>query len=87
MDLVSPSSGLIYWQLGGLLASIIYFGFLIYALIDLIKSDFRDNNMKLIWIILILFAQPIGTFLYLGLRRRSKADYKKFNPNFNTYKQ
>jgi len=84
MDLVSPSSALIYWQVGVLFVLVSYSGFLIYSLIDVIKSDFRGSHMKLIWIILILFAPFVGVFLYLGMRRRTKSDYKKFNPTFNT---
>ncbi|MEN2280693.1 PLD nuclease N-terminal domain-containing protein [Algoriphagus sp. SE2] len=85
MDLVTPSNGLLAWQLGGFLVMIGYFGFTIYALIDMIRSDFRDQHMKLIWAWIILMAPVIGTFLYLSMNRRTKRKFRKFNPNFSTH--
>lgn len=76
MDLISPSSGLIFWQLFGL----IYLGFWIYALVDLVRSEFRNSHDKLIWLLLILFAPVIGTFLYLSMGKRSK---RKFESEFS----
>jgi|GEM_PF-328678 len=84
MDLISPGSGLIYWQVGTLVVMIGYFVFMIYALVDLIRSDFREQHMILIWALMILFIPVIGTFLYLGTSRRTKNNYRKFNPNFST---
>ncbi|MDF2156520.1 PLD nuclease N-terminal domain-containing protein [Algoriphagus sp. CAU 1675] len=78
MDLISPSSGLIFWQLFGL----IYIGFWIYALVDLVRSEFRHAHEKLMWLLIILFAPVIGTFLYLSMGRRSKSK-RKFDPQFS----
>ena len=77
MDLVTHGYGLLIWQLSGL----VYIGFWVYALFDSLKSDFRGPNQKLIWIILILFAPMIDTFLYLSMSRRSK-ERRKFDPDF-----
>ncbi|WP_111668979.1 PLDc N-terminal domain-containing protein [Algoriphagus litoralis] len=55
-----------------LLLSVFYFFLWIYCLIDVIRSDFRDQNMKLIWVVVILFAQVIGPIAYLILRKGSK---------------
>ncbi|GMQ30062.1 PLDc N-terminal domain-containing protein [Algoriphagus confluentis] len=78
MELITPSYGLIFWQL----SIFIYFGFWVYALIDCLRSDFRGPNQKLIWIILILFAPMVGTFLYLSMSRRTK-EKRGFNPDFS----
>lgn len=78
MDLIAPNSFFVFVQLSGL----VYFGFFVYALFDCLRSDFRGSNQKLIWIILILFAPIIGTFLYLSMSRRTK-EKRSFNPNFN----
>ncbi|MBC6365451.1 PLDc N-terminal domain-containing protein [Algoriphagus sp. AK58] len=79
MDIVIESKGLIYWQLSGL----IYLGFWAYALIDCVRNEFRGPNQKLIWLILILFAPFIGTFLYLSMSRRTK-EKRRFQPDFNS---
>lgn len=78
MDLMTPSSGLIFWQLSGLF----YLGFWAYALFDCVRNEFRGPNQKLIWLILILFAPILGTFLYLSMSGSSKKK-EKFQPNFN----
>jgi membrane protein DedA with SNARE-associated domain len=53
--------------------SAIYFILMIYCIVDVIKSEFKDSNMKLIWIIIILFAQLIGTLVYLILGKSTKS--------------
>jgi hypothetical protein len=58
-----------YWRA----LSAIYFILMIYCLVDVIKSEFKDSNMKLIWIIIILFAQLIGTLVYLILGKSTKS--------------
>ena len=78
MDLIAPSHGLIFWQLSAL----VYLGFWVYALVDCLRNDFRGPNQKLIWILLILFAQIIGTFLYLSMSRSTKVK-RTFKPDFS----
>jgi uncharacterized membrane protein YidH (DUF202 family) len=53
--------------------SFIYLILVIYSLVDVIRSEFKDPNMKLIWIIVILFAQLIGTLVYLILGKSTKS--------------
>jgi hypothetical protein len=53
--------------------SFIYLILMIYSLVDVIRSEFKDPNMKLIWIIIILFAQLIGTLVYLILGKSTKS--------------
>ncbi|MDP2041374.1 MAG: PLD nuclease N-terminal domain-containing protein [Algoriphagus sp.] len=78
MDLITPGHGLLFWQLSGLF----YLGFWVYALFDCVRNEFRGPNQKLIWIILLLFAPVIGTFLYLSMSRSSK-EKRRFDPDFN----
>ena len=82
MDLISPGSGLIYWQVGFLIAMLGYFAFMIYAVVDLIRSDFREQQMKLIWALMILFIPVIGVFIYLNMSRTTKTNFRRFDPNF-----
>lgn len=81
MDLVTPASGLIFWQLSGL----IYLAFWTYALFDCVRNEFRGPNQKLIWLMLILFAPIIGTFLYLSMSKRTK-EKREFSPDFSKNK-
>ena len=48
------------WQILLLLGGIV---FPIIALIDVIRNDFTKNN-KVVWILVILFANLLGAFLY-----------------------
>lgn len=77
MDLIVPGNGLFLWQFVGL----VYLGFWVYALIDCLSNEFRGPHQKLIWILLILFAQIIGTFLYLSMSRSTKMK-RAFKPDF-----
>lgn len=65
------------------LVMLIYFGFWIYALIDMIRSEFKDPNQKLIWALFLLFIPVFGTFFYLSMSRRTKLSNRRFNPEFS----
>lgn len=41
----------------------------LYSLIDIIRSDFKTPNNKLLFVILVLFVPFIGSIAYLILRR------------------
>jgi hypothetical protein len=65
---------------GGLMIfGLLFLAFWIYALVDVVKSDFKDPNMKLIWIIVLLFANPIGPFVYFGLAKNQKGSRRRSN--------
>ena len=42
------------------------------ALVDVIRSDFRGPNDKLIWVIVILFLNVIGALLYFIIGRNQR---------------
>lgn len=50
----------------------------IWALVDVLKSEFTSNTIKLIWIILIVFLPLFGIPLYYFLSAR-----QKINPSNN----
>lgn len=54
------------------LFSLAYFVFWIYCIINVIQSEFKDSNMKLIWIIILLFAHIIGPLAYLAIGKSTK---------------
>jgi hypothetical protein len=64
----------IYNLSGGtiLLFALIYFVLWVYCLVDIIRSDFRDPNMKLIWIVVLLLGQGVGPLIYMILGRGTK---------------
>jgi hypothetical protein len=69
------------FQAGLMLFGLLFFAFWLYALVDVVKSDFKDPNMKLIWIVILIFANPLGPFIYFGLSRKQKV--KPANKYFN----
>lgn len=79
MDLIVPGNGILLWQLSALL----YLGFWVYALINMIRSEFKDGQTKLIWAILIVFVPIMGTFIYLSMNERTKKGFRRFNSDFN----
>jgi len=58
-----------------LLFAILYAILWIYCLVDIIRSEFKDPNMKIIWIVILLFAQGIGPLVYLVLGKSTKTTY------------
>lgn len=44
----------------------------IIALVDVIRSDFRGPNDKLMWVIIILFLNLIGALLYFFIGRNQR---------------
>lgn len=46
--------------------------FWIIALIDILKSDFRDTNGKIIWALVVIFLPIIGSILYFLIGKSQK---------------
>ncbi len=44
----------------------------IIALVDIIKSEFKGSNDKLIWVLIVLFTWIIGAVLYYFIGREQK---------------
>lgn len=44
----------------------------LWALIDVLRSDFKDGVTKVIWLIAIIFVPFLGAILYLLLGRRQR---------------
>jgi len=59
-------------ELSIILICIFFFGLLpLMALIDILRSNFEGNN-KLIWILVVLFANVIGSILYFAIGTNQK---------------
>lgn len=48
----------------------------IIALVDILKSKFKGNN-KIVWILVVLFANFFGAFLYFLIGREQKIKNEK----------
>lgn len=83
MDFFVQETNLWIWRSMSLMLGFSLFAFWVYALVDVIQSQFRFSHEKLIWVIIILALPPIGTFLYLGNSRTSKKS-RKFQPDFHS---
>jgi len=62
--------------MGGLLMMIIWlalFIFWVWALIDILKSDFKESINKLIWLLVVFFFYVLGALLYYFIGRGQKA--------------
>ncbi|MCH7406010.1 PLDc N-terminal domain-containing protein [Belliella aquatica] len=73
---ISPGSFIL------ILFSIVAFAFFVFwiiTLVDIVRSNFKDPNMKLIWILIVLFANFLGVIIYWIIAPNQK------NNNFNQF--
>ncbi len=58
-------------QLG--LLEILCVGLWIWALVDILRSNFRDPNGKLIWCLVVILLPLLGALLYLAIGKDQKS--------------
>jgi len=46
---------------------------MVYCIMDILKSTFKDNNTKLLWAIIVLLAPVIGPVMYILMSKKQKA--------------
>ncbi|MFD0837387.1 PLDc_N domain-containing protein [Seonamhaeicola sp. NFXS20] len=65
------------WQII-LILVVLFLGILptIIALVDILKSEFKGNN-KIVWILVVLFANFFGAILYFLIGREQKIKIEK----------
>ncbi|MCH7403712.1 PLDc N-terminal domain-containing protein [Belliella kenyensis] len=61
----------------GMMIGIAYLVFWIITLVNATQSSFIEENMKLIWILIILFANPVGAVIYWVVAPGQKKKYFK----------
>jgi Phospholipase_D-nuclease N-terminal len=66
MKFLSPSIGLLSWQI----AVFCFWLFMIFAIIDIVRSNF-EGNLKLIWVLVTIFV-PFGGLMYFIWGRKNK---------------
>lgn len=57
----------------------------IIRLIDAIKSDFKEPSNKIMWILLLIIAPPIGFIFYTFFAHGQKANQKKIEEKNTIY--
>lgn len=84
MDMLISDGAMTAWQiiLLGILASAIILP--IIALIDIVRSNFKDSTTKLLWVLIVLLTPLLGTLIYFALGRQQKQPKRIFNP-FNAH--
>lgn len=65
------------WQII-LILVVLFLGILptIIALVDILKSEFKGNN-KIVWILVVLFANFFGAIIYFLIGREQKIKIEK----------
>ncbi len=62
-------------MIGGLIGIILglaVFVFWLWALIDIVKSDFRDQATKIIWFVIVFFLYFLGAAIYYFFGQQTK---------------
>lgn len=64
----------LYLNLGGFELILFFIPALLWlwAIVNLLKSDFSSSAVKIIWALLIIFIPPVGVLLYLIIGRGQK---------------
>ncbi|MDD5717380.1 MAG: SHOCT domain-containing protein [Sulfuricurvum sp.] len=62
---------MMFWM-GGLLFTIAIFALWIWALVDIVKSEFKDVGIKVIWFVFVFFIPFLGFVLYAILGKSTK---------------
>ena len=68
MQLITPNFDLILWSI----ISILYLSAMLMAIISILRSDFTDSTIKLIWILVVMFMPIIGAILYVTIGREQR---------------
>ncbi len=62
------------WQI--LLVVAVFVGLTIFALVDILKSEFRGNN-KIVWVLVVLLTNFFGAILYFMIGIQQKVSVSK----------
>lgn len=63
---------------------LVAFGFWVYTIVDILRSQFKQPNQNILWLLLVIFAPFIGVILYWIMKHQFIQDEpKRFNPEFN----
>lgn len=65
---------LLFLGIGGpeLVIILIPLALVIFCIVDILRSNFKDSTTKLLWVLIVLFAPLIGSLIYLVMGRNQK---------------
>ena len=56
----------------------------IWAIVDIVKSSFKDRAQKILWILVVVLFPILGSIVYFQVGRNyTNRKSRKFNPSFN----
>lgn len=59
----------------------------LWVIIDIVKSNFKNQNKNIVWLLIVLFFPVLGSIIYFQLRKKLIINEPKtFQPNFNQTK-
>lgn len=77
MNFLIDSAHFVFFLILGLAYALLW----VWALVDLLKSEFKNSNMKLVWAVVLIFANPIGPIVYFILSGEQKTSSQKHIKN------
>jgi hypothetical protein len=54
----------------------------LYVVVDILRSEFKNNTDKMIWFLFIMFMPPFAVPLYFIIGKKQKIDTKKNDKSF-----
>ncbi|MDT8348050.1 MAG: PLD nuclease N-terminal domain-containing protein [Flavobacteriaceae bacterium] len=59
-------------------------GFWIFTIVDIVRSQFKEPNQNILWLLLVILAPIIGIILYWIMKHQFvQKEPRRFNPEFN----
>jgi hypothetical protein len=74
MELITSSIGLIIWALFSFCCLLLW----VFALIDILRNEFKGQNEKLIWVLIIIFVPLLGAILYFVIGRKNRIKLNRY---------
>ncbi len=69
MELLTPDYSILIWTIGIGLLNLILF---LVALISILKNEFTDSTIKLMWVLIVLFVPFFGPIVYFAIGGKHK---------------
>ncbi|MFD2034058.1 PLDc N-terminal domain-containing protein [Belliella marina] len=72
MEFITPNYSTSMIPNAVFLAMVLYGILWIWCIVDLLNSEFKDNSVKLLWGLILIFINPLAPFLYSHISRKQK---------------
>lgn len=54
--------------------ALVCLAFWVFCIIEIVRSEFKSTNDKIIWLILVLWLPVLGSLLYIGIGRKNRME-------------